>query len=47
MSDVVAVFMPPMTPEQEIVRLQRVNRELEITLYVFAGLFILMWLARR
>jgi hypothetical protein len=46
-SDVVAVFMPPVSPEQEIAVLRRQNRELEISVYVLVGLFVLMWLARR
>lgn len=46
-SDVVAVFMPPISPEQEIVTLRKANRELEITVYLLAGLIILMFLARR
>ncbi len=46
-SDVVAVFMPPLSPEQEIASLRKVNRELEIAVYIMAGLFVLIWLARR
>lgn len=35
------------TPEQELGRLRRERRELEITVYILAGLIFLIWLARR